>query len=373
MSRTRTARCSSARSAMISTSPSWPASPCSTAFVTSSVSASASGVAYSLGSVPNLPVERVRARVRCRRDLGDELEHAVEHLVEVDVLRESLRERVVHDGDRRHAAHRLRERFARLFGVRAARLDAQQRRDGLQVVLDPVVDLADRRVLGDELLLLVAQFGHVAAQHDRADALAAVAERDRAQRDGDAARLDVGAPRRATGHDERAATRRTAASPGRMRVVTSMSDSPSSSSSKPMRLNAESALGLAKVVMPSTSRRMRPSEARGAPRRGAVGRRQVGEVARRDHPEQVVGAVVERDLLPRRRAGLAEVGVAGEHADRRAVARRCGLRTIGTARTRVGVSSNQSGEAESTMRPLWNASRTCVRHCGRTRSPTMSR
>ena len=38
-----------------------------------------------------------------------------------------------------------------------------------------------------------------------------------------------------------------------------------------MRLNAESALGLANVVMPSTSRRIRPSEARGAPRRGPVG------------------------------------------------------------------------------------------------------
>ena len=109
----------------------------------------------------------------------------------------------MHDGDRGDAAHRLRERLARLVGVRAARLDAQQRRDRLQVVLDPVVDLADRRVLGDELLLLVAQLGHVAAQHDRADPLAVVAERDRAQRHGDAARLDVGAPRRAAGDDER--------------------------------------------------------------------------------------------------------------------------------------------------------------------------
>ncbi len=48
-------------------------------------------------------------------------------------------------------------------------------------------------------------------------------------------------------------------------------------------------------------------------------------------------------------------------------------RTIGTARTRVGVSSNQSGDAESTICPDWKASRTCVRHCGRTRSETMSR
>ena len=48
-------------------------------------------------------------------------------------------------------------------------------------------------------------------------------------------------------------------------------------------------------------------------------------------------------------------------------------RTIGTARTRVGVSSNQSGDAESTIAPVAKASLTWARHCGRTRSPTMSR
>ena len=131
------------------------------------------------------------------------MQHAVEHRVEVDVLGEALGEGVVHDGDRRDAAHGLAERVARLVGVRAARLDAQERCHRLQVVLDPVVDLADRGVLGDELALLVAHLGHVAAQHDRADALAAVAERDRAQRHRHAARLDVGAPRRAARDDER--------------------------------------------------------------------------------------------------------------------------------------------------------------------------
>ena len=53
--------------------------------------------------------------------------------------------------------------------------------------------------------------------------------------------------------------------------MTVASDSPSSSPVKPIRLNALRALGLAKVVMPSTSRRMRPSAARGAPLRGAAG------------------------------------------------------------------------------------------------------
>ena len=213
------------------------------------------------------------------------------------------------------------------------------------------MDLADRRVLGDELLLLVAQLGDVAAQHDRADAVAVVAERDRAQRHGDARAprcrcATARGPVTTSGSDS--SNCRFA---GRMRVVTSLSDSPSSSSSKPIRLNAESALGLANVVMPSTSSRMRPSDARGAPRRGRGRGRQVGEVPRRDHAEQVVGAVVERDLLTRRRARLAEIRVAGEHADRwRGCSRVAASRTIGTARTRVGVSSNQSGEAESTMR-----------------------
>ncbi len=109
-----------------------------------------------------------------RGDLGDEHEHALEDLVEVDVLIEPLGQRVVHDGDRGHASHGLRERVPRLLGVRPPGLDPQQRRDGLQVVLHAVVDLADRRVLRDELLLLVTQLSDVAAEHDRAHPLAPV-------------------------------------------------------------------------------------------------------------------------------------------------------------------------------------------------------
>ena len=145
----------------------------------------------------------MRGRVVRRGDLGDEQQRPVEDLVEVHVLREALGEGVVHDGDRPDATHRLRQRVARLVGVGAARLDAQQRRDRLQVVLHAMVDLADRRVLGDELLLLVAQLGDVAAEHDRADALAAMPDGDRPQRHGHAPRLDVGAPRRPAGDHER--------------------------------------------------------------------------------------------------------------------------------------------------------------------------
>ena len=157
-----------------------------------------------------------------------------------------------------------------------------------------------------------------------------------------------------------------------MRVVTSMSDSPSSSSSKPMRLNADSAFGLAKVVTPSTSSRMRPSDARGAPRRGAVGADRSGNSPDATMPNrssaQSLKVICCRDgvrVSPRFVCRVSTPIVSGGSPLR--------VRTIGTARTRVGVSSNQSGDAESTICPLWNASRTCVRHCGRTRSPTMSR
>ena len=66
------------------------------------------------------------AGVRSGRDFCHELEHAVEDVVEVDGLRKTLRERVMHDGDRGDAPHRLGERLARLVGVGPPGLDAQQ-------------------------------------------------------------------------------------------------------------------------------------------------------------------------------------------------------------------------------------------------------
>ena len=65
--------------------------------------------------------------------------------------------------------------------VDPAGLQAQQRGHGLQVVLHPVVDLADGRVLGDQLAVAAAQVGHVAQQHQRAEVLPGRPERDRPQ------------------------------------------------------------------------------------------------------------------------------------------------------------------------------------------------
>ena len=56
------------------------------------------------------------------------------------------------------------------------------RRHGLQVVLHPVVDLADRRVLGDQLAFTPSYLGDVAAQHQGADVHPAGVQRDHPQR-----------------------------------------------------------------------------------------------------------------------------------------------------------------------------------------------
>ena len=57
-------------------------------------------------------------------------------------------------------------------------LEPQQRGHGLQVVLHPVVDLADGGVLGDQLAVAAAQVGDVAHQDQRADVLALRPQRD---------------------------------------------------------------------------------------------------------------------------------------------------------------------------------------------------
>src|SRR5699024_5571677 len=68
---------------------------------------------------------RVRDRVLRRGDLGNETQYAAEHLIEVDLLAQTLGERVVYDGDRRDALHRLQQRLLGLVARGAARLDPQ--------------------------------------------------------------------------------------------------------------------------------------------------------------------------------------------------------------------------------------------------------
>ena len=100
------------------------------------------------------------------------------------------------------------------------RLQPQQRGDGLQVVLDPVMDLPDRRVLGDQLALAVPQLGHVPEQDQRAGPAAVHHQRDGPQLDDRAVRLDLGLQVRpaAGGQHQRVVARLAGrAQPGRQR------------------------------------------------------------------------------------------------------------------------------------------------------------
>ena len=89
-------------------------------------------------------------------------------LDERHVLARLARQRLVHEGDRADAPHRLLDRRLGLGGLEAPALQPQQRRDRLQVVLHPVVDLADGGVLRQQQPVTTAHLGDVAQQHHRA-------------------------------------------------------------------------------------------------------------------------------------------------------------------------------------------------------------
>src|SRR3954453_19125677 len=80
-------------------------------------------------------------------------------------------------------AYGLMQRGPRLALGQPARLHAQQGRHRLQVVLHPVVDLADGRVLGHQVALATAQLAHVAQQQDRTGPLSRLDQRDGPHRD----------------------------------------------------------------------------------------------------------------------------------------------------------------------------------------------
>ena len=85
-------------------------------------------------------------------------------LGEPDLVVRTLGQRLVHYRDGADASHRLPEGLPGLFALQPPGLEAQQRRDGLQVVLHPVVDLADGGVLGHQLAVATSQLSHVTHQ-----------------------------------------------------------------------------------------------------------------------------------------------------------------------------------------------------------------
>ena len=89
-------------------------------------------------------------------------------------------------GDRRNAAHSLAEGVFGNIAGGSARLDTQQRGHRLEVVLHSVVNLANRRVLGDHLSLTQSHLGHITGQDDRTETLPRLLQWHSAQRHGHA-------------------------------------------------------------------------------------------------------------------------------------------------------------------------------------------
>ena len=165
--------------------------PCSSAFERSSEKTSASAVARWPARVDRLELGRhLLARDEA---LHEGRSKAVDELREVDHVLSMLGQLLVHRGDREDPVDGVAERLLRVDAVRA-RLEAEQRRDGLEVVLDPVVDLLgedaaqghpavlerDRRLVRDRVEQLPVVIGErrVAVDDELADRAAAPAQRE---------------------------------------------------------------------------------------------------------------------------------------------------------------------------------------------------
>ena len=116
----------------------------------------------------DLEADRVLGR---RRGVLDEPGERPHDLVERHDVARLARQRLVHDRDRADPPLRLRQRGPRLGRLQPPALEPQQRRDRLQVVLHPVVDLADRRVLRQQHAVAAPEVADVAQQDERARGL----------------------------------------------------------------------------------------------------------------------------------------------------------------------------------------------------------
>ena len=113
--------------------------------------------AVALHGEPHRPVDRLQA-------LLGEPQQRPHDLDERHVVARLARKRFVHERDRADPSHRVADGGDRLGMREPAGLQPQQRRDRLQVVLHPVVDLADRGVLAEQQAIALAQLADVAHQ-----------------------------------------------------------------------------------------------------------------------------------------------------------------------------------------------------------------
>ena len=147
------------------TSTRWP--PCSSAFCSSSANTSASAVARAPGQRHRL--ERRDDILAAADALHEHRAQPADQIREIDVLLALLGEQLVHRRDGEDAVDGVLERLARIDRVRRARLQPQQRRDRLQVVLDPVVDLLSQHAAQHRTAVLER---HRRVRRDRGEHLA---------------------------------------------------------------------------------------------------------------------------------------------------------------------------------------------------------
>ena len=138
-----------------------------------------------------------------------------------------------------------------------AALEPEQRRDRLQVVLDPVVDLPDGGVLRHQQAVPTAELGDVAKQHERAVDPIGRHQGDAADDDRRLVALDL-LDGRLTIEERPVGRRDLGAELGR-------ASCPVTCSRTPTRRSADTALGDANAMRPKLSSRTTPSPTRGPP------------------------------------------------------------------------------------------------------------
>ena len=136
-----------------------------------------------------LPLDVHPLRAERRGKVTDQTENPIDDLGECDVTGPSRRQEIVHDRDRPDAHFRFNEDVLRLIPRSTPALQAKQRRNRLQVVLHPMVDLLDGGVLTEQLTIAPSGFGHVTQEHH-----GSIAEWNRTHEDGDVFDVDIDAP-----------------------------------------------------------------------------------------------------------------------------------------------------------------------------------
>ena len=266
------------------------------------------GVEHAQGAHPADPDRGVHPR-----DIVHDRQDPVDHLVEIDLLVDRHRQRLVHLGDRGHPSHRFDQRVTGLDVIGAARLQSQQRRHRLQVVLHPVMDLPDRRVLGQQRAIAPFDLGDVADQQGRTRRDAVLHQRQGADQHGRAAGIDLQA-------HTRPSRQRVGDMSGQFVALERVGDQGPGDRDQVVALQlrgqAHTVIGRQRVGAGIGHRTLdvEPDETiadpRARPRHGQI--THVGERALGQHVQQVTRAVQVGLLQPRRGAPTVARGLVGQ-------------------------------------------------------------